>query len=99
LPPTPTLFPYTTLFRSWHRERAGDPQGPILVATPLGAGGERRGRRVPAIAGGLFGTGSRLLNRRSIEHRPRNPTRQLTRCDERQDRKSTRLNSSHVKIS
>src|SRR5437660_5353094 len=64
LPPTPTLFPYTTLFRS-------GPQRDFFLGEPdelVGDGLARRPRRLA---------------------RP-SPTR---------DRKSTRLNSSHVAIS
>src|SRR5690625_6563232 len=55
-PPCPTLFPYTTLFRSWQRHR---------LATPPNG--------------------------------PNNTTRRHSRWGG--DRKSTRLNSSHVAIS
>src|SRR5436305_10582661 len=65
-PPTSTLFPYTTLFRSFQsRATAGRRgQGP-------------RGYR--PVAGDHHGTASS--------------------CGDRKDRKSTRLNSSHVRIS
>src|SRR5690349_22094383 len=74
-PPTSTLFPYTTLFRSEPR-RARDRRA------------SRRRRRLPA---------DRLRRRdrrRGVRggHRERLPARA-------RDRKSTRLNSSHVEIS
>src|SRR5690606_41949608 len=70
-PPTSTLFPYTTLFRS-----AAEPQlrRAVLRARPRH---RRRGR---------CRGGDRLV-RHARDQRPH------------RDRKSTRLNSSHVKIS
>src|SRR5699024_12755514 len=80
-PPRPTLFPYTTLFRS---VGAAQPQMPHALLR----GGDRRfgGREADAVVVGpdLGGQGlGELL-------RTRTP---------RLDRKSTRLNSSHVSIS
>src|SRR5690242_21272576 len=68
-PPRPTLFPYTTLFRS----RAG---GDRQVAP------RRRVRRP-----------------RAAERRHRGDLDRPRRLAARQDRKSTRLNSSHMSIS
>src|SRR5436309_7627036 len=65
-PPRSTLFPYTTLFRSWTRS-----------CRPSSSGRQR------AL------TASRRRDRARRAHRSRR----------RLDRKSTRLNSSHVKIS
>src|SRR5256885_4008268 len=67
-PPRSTLFPYTTLFRSDQRVRAGQ----SLAA---------RGRPRPQVA--------------AAQARDRQAGRQ----DAGQDRKSTRLNSSHLVIS
>src|SRR5690606_39884532 len=90
-PPTPTLFPYTTLFRS-----EGTQQGPHLLPAAAdsvdhpagchGGGGDRH----------LRGRGAwpdRHLAHRLVGgvHDP--PPGAVP------DRKSTRLNSSHVKIS
>src|SRR5690349_21919062 len=77
-PPTSTLFPYTTLFRSRdHRQDRAPPRA--------GEVAERRGERAAVEAGGRGrgrpggrGGGRRLHLR---------------------DRKSTRLNSSHVESS
>src|SRR5699024_12443410 len=66
-PPTSTLFPYTTLFRS-APARPGPPPG-----RPR-SGGWRQPAGWP-------------------------PARENPRCADRGDRKSTRLNSSHVSIS
>src|SRR5947207_11544425 len=68
-PPRSTLFPYTTLFRSWSRRAA---------ATRSGCQRERDDK--PRRGG-------------KRNHRPRQP------ADRTQDRKSTRLNSSHTVIS
>src|SRR5699024_12391850 len=71
-PPTSTLFPYTTLFRS-HLQRRG-------AACPA-----RRGRdQTPDGAPGAGGRRAAALPARGAQ---------------RGDRKSTRLNSSHVSIS
>src|SRR5437773_8702376 len=71
-PPTSTLFPYTTLFRS-HAAQAGGP----CAARQLGA-----------LALGVFRRqAGRIIGR------------QVLRQQQRQDRKSTRLNSSHITIS
>src|SRR5690606_40783214 len=89
LPPRSTLFPYTTLFRS--ADRRADPQvdrqhgQPRRDRAPMGEPrGDRPGRGV-----------------RRLLPQPREPHRSaeaLPSAEER-DRKSTRLNSSHVKIS
>src|SRR5690349_24230724 len=71
-PPRSTLFPYTTLFRSW----------------PAG----RENRQVPAAGGGKGERQRRPGARASL-------SRQRRSGSSAQDRKSTRLNSSHVEIS
>src|SRR5204862_6733920 len=68
-PPRPTLFPYTTLFRS-------------VVA--------RWGPAAPS---------TDVAHRRSFSRRARSPSRSRPARARRRDRKSTRLNSSHVEIS
>src|SRR5205085_11980350 len=78
LPPTSTLFPYTTLFRSRH-------------PPPMARGFRGRSRALPqARPGGSH----RLLGR----HR-RGPPASRPPRPQPQDRKSTRLNSSHSQIS
>src|SRR5436309_3646598 len=84
LPPRSTLFPYTTLFRS----RSFRAQVQDLVqsrARHLGSRRRRDGRLVSALG----------------EHVDALPDREPARPDDAGvvDRKSTRLNSSHVKIS
>src|SRR5207249_9405943 len=87
-PPTSTLFPYTTLFRS--RDLAVEPD---LPADRQGA--HPRRLRVPPFGGDAL----RVPRQRPVLHG------QLSEHDvqgdrgEVQDRKSTRLNSSHVSIS
>src|SRR5690606_41800784 len=98
-PPRSTLFPYTTLFRSpgaGRQQAAADRRRPRFEA--LG-GGRRPDRR----SGGVLG-GARPRGRDG--HRPRFGRRRRRGArpgaDEGAafvDRKSTRLNSSHVKIS
>src|SRR5690606_40557660 len=84
-PPRSTLFPYTTLFRSRKTTQ------PALLP-PAGEGldsvapGLRTDRPSPACGG-------RASSVRSLPHRPGSALLL------RRDRKSTRLNSSHVKIS
>src|SRR3989442_3882532 len=75
-PPSSTLFPYTTLFRSHSALRTPhsyDPRPPNL------RGDVRSHRRAAAAVPAPESTGSR--------------------CAAMRDRKSTRLNSSHVRIS
>src|SRR5204863_8124487 len=70
-PPTSTLFPYTTLFRSRDRRDAGG----------------RASSMIPR---------SRSRRERPLEERE---ALVITRAQVDEDRKSTRLNSSHVEIS
>src|SRR5690606_40928906 len=90
-PQPPTLFPYTTLFRS----------EPVQVS---GLGDERR---LGPAAEDRGADPSRLQILEIGQDRVRDPrphqlhraTVDLQATQEGQDRKSTRLNSSHVKIS
>src|SRR5690349_22722191 len=82
-PPRPTLFPYTTLFRSLADPRARVPlsrsarDAPPKTTTQVRSARPRRGA---ALA-------------------DRSPLPQVGDLLIREDRKSTRLNSSHVEIS
>src|SRR5690606_41684644 len=76
-PPTSTLFPYTTLFRS----------NPPQRAQPYCLGGTCSQISLP---GSAFLAGEDLFGIGSAFH---------AQADPHLDRKSTRLNSSHVKIS
>src|SRR2546430_7315799 len=83
-PPRSTLFPYTTLFRSF----ASD--------VNVGEGGQHFQARM--VGGEIFSAPQRpenLQNRRQPRHRPSLVIGRITR----RDRKSTRLNSSHSQIS
>src|SRR5256885_14031678 len=95
-PPRSTLFPYTTLFRS-------EPASHGRLGTTNGRGGGRRnGRRLRGHAGpdGERGGPSRLDGGRWRRKR-RFRLRRLGSLGAvlRRDRKSTRLNSSHLVIS
>src|SRR5437870_11352686 len=82
-PPTSTLFPYTTLFRS-----LGVDDAVIVLAQRLVAVLRRFALQVP-----------QLVHRAALLRDPRPHTPQ--RCGQPRvaDRKSTRLNSSHVALS
>src|SRR5256885_5493458 len=78
-PPRSTLFPYTTLFRSQHRNL--------------------RRKRWPALLSNLFKSDDAFSE---IAAETRAPDESAEASDEAvfvQDRKSTRLNSSHLVIS
>src|SRR5439155_26099263 len=90
-PPRSTLFPYTTLFRSPPRRRADYYDGPPSRPDRPGERVRRDRRREGAGRGGGRA-------RASAGRRPRRPLGARVRRD-RPDRKSTRLNSSHVAIS
>src|SRR5690606_40997283 len=97
LPPASTLFPYTTLFRSWgYQDQAvlG-----LLMGLPVAMTATLDDRRwvwlAIAVALASMFTVS-YLGQLEVTETPRDPfgfDRILA------DRKSTRLNSSHVKIS
>src|SRR5690349_23654496 len=81
-PPRSTLFPYTTLFRSFARAAVG---AGVLVA--------EAGRDLEVAV-------EARDHDQLLEHLRRLRERvELTRMDAGLDRKSTRLNSSHVEIS
>src|SRR3712207_7787722 len=84
-PPRSTLFPYTTLFRSSRRSHLTRATDPRIVSARLGG---RRHRR-------LGGDPAQVL----VEPRRHRHREQLGHLVGVQDRKSTRLNSSHANIS
>src|SRR5690606_42069524 len=94
--PSSTLFPYTTLFRSAflaHQARPTRHLPDQFRQQDAGGGGTRRRGRTPEL---------RLRRRQGrIHHRQLREELRLRphRTAHRLDRKSTRLNSSHVKIS
>src|SRR5690606_40565947 len=87
-PPRPTLFPYTTLFRSGQFSRRRRVWQNRLRCAGRGRGG----------VAGVDGGDSAAAGRGGVFGRPGDSAR-TQRTAGRQDRKSTRLNSSHVKIS
>src|SRR5207249_11376057 len=95
-PPRPTLFPYTTLFRSAAQtDLTGDwvltitsPQGPRDLSAKLKQDGEK-----------LTGTVVTPRGEAALEGTITGPDVKIAWKAEVQDRKSTRLNSSHVSIS
>src|SRR5207249_10125819 len=90
LPPFSTLFPYTTLFRSpaRHYGRGGVRRGGARLSGAL----RRHGGGFPR-----FGRDRALLRRAFEPLRQPAPAQWHPRAEV--DRKSTRLNSSHVSIS
>src|SRR5690606_41393845 len=92
-PARPTLFPYTTLFRSDRKakDRPGPRRGPydadrgVLKKSRIACGAVCQSREQPV--GGILRCC--CLDKRC----------KVRRNDRGIDRKSTRLNSSHVKIS
>src|SRR5690606_41867427 len=98
-PPRPTLSPYTTLFRS--RERLLDAIRDAQVVVVAGETGSGKTTQLPKLClelgrgvRGMIGhTQPRRIAARSVAGRIARELRVGV------DRKSTRLNSSHVKIS
>src|SRR5438874_4572875 len=86
-PPISTLFPYTTLFRS-HMPNAAWRYKMLLVSVLLVVAKIFDFASVPRMGFACSLLGHILLRCRSLPHR-----------SFREDRKSTRLNSSHVEIS
>src|SRR5947209_16759297 len=93
--PQSTLFPYTTLFRSIAKRKRGQPgwgRLPLPAETPLGVDEVH----VTAAAGLPQEVAREQV--RVAEHHVLVP-RQVEVHQQVQDRKSTRLNSSHANIS
>src|SRR2546427_947007 len=90
-PPRSTLFPYTTLFRSRASGRVG--REPVTHVVALDAGFLQRGHlgQLRAAFGGGVAQGAQLA-RLDLGHAGGG-------VGDHQDRKSTRLNSSHSQIS
>src|SRR5207249_7341498 len=89
-PPTPTLFPYTTLFRS---EATRVVDGTLRRPKPNFCNGGTRRRDIDS----MMRFGKLRLDRPPVPHTPRGSASPKYLAET--DRKSTRLNSSHVSIS
>src|SRR5690606_41730226 len=90
---SPSLFPYTTLFRSRLTRGRHDLDGLLERLVSITAG---ETRPLEALGGGRRERRARLSPQQANEEVHR-PAVRLAQGGE--DRKSTRLNSSHVKIS
>src|SRR3989454_12047507 len=95
-PPRSTLFPYTTLFRSVRRVLIHDGDGGVRLKQDVGLEDlQQRGR-------GAWGAGRGRLARKERKrgfHTKGGTDALPGRTDSGADRKSTRLNSSHLVIS
>src|SRR5438477_1308948 len=85
-PPRSTLFPYTTLFRS---ARPSDEQGDSLIPGGIFSRKEQGKQKELRTASDCAAPARSLVENVS----------RLRTSDARRDRKSTRLNSSHMSIS
>src|SRR5690606_39726244 len=97
-PPRPALLPYTTLFRSLQRPPRTAPSPPSCTPTaPRTRTGVAISRKKTKAVADL--PRRRLVRRLRSDplHEPPHGARRVGR--QSVDRKSTRLNSSHVKIS
>src|SRR5690606_42165561 len=91
-PPRSTLFPYTTLFRSGKTRRSSKPPVGVRPDAPI----ERIVTLYVCARDGMSISGSELViaaEKAGLEFGDRGIFHRML------DRKSTRLNSSHVKIS
>src|SRR5688572_32308914 len=90
-PPTSTLFPYTTLFRSFHHEAV------VLhpFHEPVGAAAHGLARQ---LLGAIVGGQARGIDLRA-HLRQAHEDERIRLLGHDADRKSTRLNSSHSQIS
>src|SRR5690606_41405394 len=98
-PPRPPLLPYTTLFRSSAREALPRPLD--IVALSQVRARVRRTYELARFVDAVHGRKPVTLRRGQEEGGVRHPERQedpLAQERIQGDRKSTRLNSSHVKI-
>src|SRR5437870_6682766 len=90
LPPSPTLFPSTTLFRSHRATSLSDRSHPLRGYPELLRERRYRGRALRCARDN--GSPVRLAEQQIDSRKPGGVRREI-------DRKSTRLNSSHVAIS
>src|SRR5690606_41227010 len=90
-PPIPPLFPYTTLFRSRATLDTGDPVYVVVDTPGISA-------RSHATALATYPSQALMEGAKRTQVYRLDPSRLLP-AKRGEDRKSTRLNSSHVKIS
>src|SRR5256885_15791111 len=95
-PPRSTLFPYTTLFRSGQR-KAQLPR--VMVRRDLVPVRRRAGDLIRQVGVGALDADLHVIEPRGLEGGETLPREPVGRRDQRRDRKSTRLNSSHLVIS
>src|SRR5205814_9983993 len=95
--PTLHSLPYTTLFRSVIRHCAGKQQALIGAKTLEHGAHERRG--MIGDDGGAAPQPEHAAHRCPGLHFPASPSARLRSASSTRDRKSTRLNSSHLGIS
>src|SRR5256885_11690677 len=93
-PPRSTLFPYTTLFRSPRQARVA-----VLARPVEGAPGVLRGPVLALLSDGEAWASSALALALGASQRSVQRTLEALERDALADRKSTRLNSSHLVIS
>src|SRR2546430_4941372 len=93
-PPRSTLFPYTTLFRSETRNQAKRGAVPFEPVPP-----QRQRAAVRFLVDRGFARPTALLNADTLKRIGPSGAADPLRGSTREDRKSTRLNSSHSQIS
>src|SRR2546427_7137089 len=104
-PPRSTLFPYTTLFRSWISHRSNRPDGtggrPAYRerACPCEGHGDAGVNRERGMRRAVPNPNTTVVEIRDIVFVPRFVLSNLELIRPDEDRKSTRLNSSHSQIS
>src|SRR5256886_7346332 len=103
-PPRSTLFPYTTLFRSQARQivHESEVQQGGMEPVPLDRVAERAGEVLTVEVGldeEVLRPGAHRLQPVSLIDRVGQKEERDRGCQRPQDRKSTRLNSSHSQIS
>src|SRR4051812_49997533 len=92
-PPGPPLFPYTTLFRSTSNALLGRAQAAVVAVLLALVGG------APLLTGARFEIAPSFLHQIPSRLRPGKLLDAVSAVHQLEDRKSTRLNSSHMSIS
>src|SRR5204863_6623414 len=98
-PPSPTLFPYTTLFRSGSADSGSITGGALDAQHVSGLVRRVEAHVVPDAAPRVPRPGDQIVDDvRLLVVDPQLVNGRVDHCLLRVDRKSTRLNSSHVEI-